>query len=155
MPDHTSELEPRIAGLERSNRILTVVTLGLLAYVGYAAVATPRVSRAQSFQLLDEAGALRAELHLREDNPGLYLKDARGVDRVAVFHDTSTSGLYVFDVAGTTRIGVAQFAHGGGGVALHGPESKGAAVLYLKGEGSLRFFSEDGTVTNQVSASGR
>ncbi len=32
----------------------------------------------------------------------------------------------------TTRVGVAQFAHGGGGVALYGPDSKVAAVLYLK-----------------------
>ena len=47
---------------------------------------------------------------------------------------------------GTTRVGVAQFAHGGGGFALHGPEAKGAAVLYLQGDGSLTFYGPDGDV---------
>ena len=44
------------------------------------------------------------------------------------------------------------FAHGGGVVALHGQDSKGAAVLYLKDEGSLRFFESEGGITNQVTA---
>jgi hypothetical protein len=39
-----------------------------------------------------------------------------------------------------------------GGVALHGPEGKGTAVLYLKGEGSLRFFGAAGNVTDQFPA---
>jgi hypothetical protein len=74
------------------------------------------------------------------------------MDRVALLHEADTDGLFVMDAEGTTRIGVAQFSHGGGGFALHGPESKGAAVLYLKGDGSLRFFDQEGAVTNQVLA---
>lgn len=155
MAEQTTNLEPRIARLERTNQRLIVLVAGLALYIIYAAVATPSTSRARAFQLVDEAGVVRAELQLRPQGPGLFVKDERGRDRVAVFHDTSTSGVFVFDSTGTTRIGVAQFAHGGGGFALHGPDSKGAAVLYLKGEGSLRFFSEDGAVTNQVTASGR
>ncbi len=46
---------------------------------------------------------------------------------------------------------MAQFAHGGG-VALRGPDSKGAAVLYFKDQGSLRSFDSEGQVTNQVLA---
>lgn len=51
---------------------------------------------------------------------------------------------------GDTRIGVAQFAHGGGGFALHGPEAKGAAVLYLKERGTLTFYGDEGGVTRQA-----
>ena len=47
--------------------------------------------------------------------------------------------------------GVARFAHGGGGVALHGAESRGAAVLFLKdGAGSLTFYDESGETRQRV-----
>jgi hypothetical protein len=49
-----------------------------------------------------------------------------------------------------SRVVAAQFAHGRGGFALHGPESKGAAVLYLKEEGSLTFHGSDGEVTARL-----
>ena len=78
--------------------------------------------------------------------PALYFRDAEGVTRLALFHEAEASGVYVSDETGTTRIGIAQFAHGGGGVALHGPESRGAAVLYYKDDGSLRFFDGNGAV---------
>ena len=45
---------------------------------------------------------------------------------------------------------MAQFAHGGGGVALHGPRDKGAAVLYYKGAGSLTMYDEAGKVVARV-----
>jgi hypothetical protein len=62
-------------------------------------------------------------------------------------HDSSGTRLYVHDDAGDVRVGVAQFAHGGGGFALHGPQGRGAAVLYLKGDGSLTFYDVAGAVT--------
>jgi len=43
-------------------------------------------------------------------------------------------------------IGLSQFAHGGGGLALHGENSKGASVLYHKGSGSLSFYDMEGNV---------
>jgi len=54
--------------------------------------------------------------------------------------------LYVRDASDQVRIGVAQFAHGGGGVALHGAAAKGAAVLYFKEQGSLTFYDSEGNV---------
>lgn len=56
---------------------------------------------------------------------------------------------------GDTRVGAAQFAHGGGGYALHGPGGRGAAVLYLKDEGSLTMYDADGAVAARFSESSR
>ena len=142
----------KIARLERTNRILmSVFAVSLLLFL-IAAASEPTTVRATAFQLLDEDGAVRAELVTRDGSPGLYLKDKSGLDRVAVFDGPDGSGVYVMDAEGVTRIGLAQFAHGGGGLALHGPQSEGAAVLYFKQAGSLRFFDKDGQVTNQVLA---
>jgi len=146
-------LERRTARLEKSITGL-IALCGALLLIGItgAAAPPPDALQARSFELVGKNGAVLAELTVRDGKPGLYIKDEGGTDRVALFHDAEASGLYVMDAAGTTRIGVAQFAHGGGGVALHGPESKGAAVLYLKGAGSLRFFDAEGNTTNQVLA---
>jgi hypothetical protein len=51
-----------------------------------------------------------------------------------------------FLVLALLAVGGTLFAHGGGGFALHGPEAKGAAVLYLKGDGNLTFFGAEGEV---------
>jgi hypothetical protein len=59
------------------------------------------------------------------------------------------------DDAGDTRLGAAQFAHGGGGYALHGPKMKGAAVLYLAGEGSLSMYDPEGIRTARFPAQER
>ena len=143
----------RTARLETSNKIL-LIAIGTCLVIFLSGAATPLAElRAKSFQLLAEDGTVRAELVTRYDSPGLFLKDPDGVDRVAVFHDPDSSGMYVMDSAGVTRIGIAQFSHGGGGLALHGPESKGAAVLYFKREGSLRLFDADGNITNEIRAS--
>lgn len=145
-------LNSRIAKLERTVRFLVLAICVSVAAIALVAAAGPSSSRASGFQLIAEDGIVRAELILEDGQPVLNLKDENGVDRVALFHRAEASGLYVSDAEGVTRIGVAQFAHGGGGVALHGPDSKGAAVLYLKNTGSLRFFDGEGKVTNQVLA---
>ncbi|HSG07903.1 MAG TPA: hypothetical protein VLA36_06085 [Longimicrobiales bacterium] len=72
--------------------------------------------------------------------------NAAGVARATLGDDAEGTALYLRDGDGTTRVGVAQFAHGGGGFALHGQDAKGAAVLYLKGDGSLTFFDAAGDV---------
>lgn len=145
-----ASLEARVARLERANRALGALAALVAVLAIVVACSEPATLAARSVALLDADGAVRAELALRDGEPGLFLTDANGVERVALFHDREASGLYVRDGAGVTRIGVAQFAHGGGGVALHGPESKGAAVLYYKQAGSLRFFDADGNVLSQV-----
>ena len=148
-------LDARVHQLERHNRVLAFVSAMLIVAVAYVGTNRPRTVRAEAFELASADGSVRAELTLRDDEPGLYLRDRQGVDRVAVFHASDGSGLHVIDSSGTTRIGVVQFAHGGGGVALHGPDSRGAAVLYLKGDGSLRFFDASGAVTREVLSTGK
>lgn len=144
-----------LAFLKWCNVVLVALMIVILV-AGLSVLYSDRdVVRARAIQLVGSNGEVRAELVVRNGSPGLYLKDVSGLDRVALFDEPDGSGLHVMDSDGVTRIGVVQFAHGGGGVALHGPESKGAAVLYLKQSGSLRFFDRDGKVTNEVSAAGR
>lgn len=152
MTHRKNSLDRRVARLEFQNKFLSTVIGFFLVVFLLGAASNERIVEASGFRLLDESGRLRAELTLRDGNPGLYLRDAENVERIALFHAWDAAGLYVSDESGTTRIGIAQFAHGGGGVALHGPDSKGAAVLYFGDSGSLRFFDADGQVTNSVSA---
>jgi hypothetical protein len=148
----TLSLQIRMARLERHNRILLTLVGALLLTALIAAASRTGPSRATSFQLIDDAGKLRAELAIKDGAVGLYLLDGEGRSRLEAVHEADATRLFIQDDQGTTRIGVSQFAHGGGGFALHGPDSKGAAVLYLQGEGSLRFFDEEGKVTHQVLA---
>jgi hypothetical protein len=62
-------------------------------------------------------------------------------------------GLATALVVGAVMILAAQFAHGGGGLALHGEGGRGATVLYMKDfRGSLRMFDVDGEVVYQAPA---
>ncbi|MDH3440115.1 MAG: hypothetical protein OEM63_05150 [Gammaproteobacteria bacterium] len=128
MSKSQSSLEDRVRHLERMNRLMAVAIAGATVLLLLGATTEPDVIRSHAFQLVDENENLRAELTT----------------------DDEATGLYIHDETGTVRIGIAHFSHGGSGVALHGPESKGAAVLYLKDKGSLRFFDADGDVTSQV-----
>ena len=142
-------MEQRLSDLEKRNRWLVVgwvLSMAMIWMSGW----TPDSIKASGFQLVDESGKVRAELGFQEGEPVLLIRDENGVDRLVAFHHQEGTGIYINDASKTTRIGVAQFAHGGGGVALHGPESKGAAVLYFKDEGSLRFFDAEGNVTRLV-----
>jgi hypothetical protein len=125
------DVEHRLRRLERFNRILAV-GLGLTLGAGLMAAALPHrptaVVQAERFQLVDADGQVRIDLR----------------------HTSDETGLFIMDDAGGTRLGAAQFAHGGGGFALHGPDMKGAAVLYLKGDGSLTFYDTEGQVTHRV-----
>jgi len=153
MPKNNETIDRRVERLERFNRILLAVAASVMVVaVLSAAGGAEGPVRASAFQLVDSNGVLRAELAFNDGNPGLFLKDENGVDRLLAVHESDGTGLTITDQEGTTRIGVVQFAHGGGGVALHGPDSKGAAVLYFKNQGSLRFFDPDGNVTRQISA---
>lgn len=131
MNQYRSTLEDRVRKLERTNRMMAVALGGTILLFLTGAATEPGAVRSQAFQLIDANENLRAELTT----------------------DDEATGLFIHDASGTVRIGIAHFSHGGSGVALHGPESKGAAVLYLKDQGSLRFFDADGNVTDQVPAS--
>ncbi len=150
MAGKDSNLEHRIRRLERRNRIFQSLLL-LVCGFGLVALTTDDDSlRARSFELMSDDGSVRAALRFDEGNPVFVLHDVDGVERLKLFHEADTTGIYILDEESTPRVGIAQFSHGGGGVALHGPNSKGAAVLYLREKGSLRFFDADGNVTTQV-----
>jgi hypothetical protein len=124
-------LETRVRRLEAVNRLLVgfcvVVGAAVILAFTHAPGQAPELVQAQRIQLVDSTGRVRIDIR----------------------HDSTETGLFIIDEAGSTRLGAAQFAHGGGGVALHGPDMKGAAVLYLKGRGSLTFYDETGMVVNQ------
>ncbi len=144
-----SDLEQRIAALERRSRIWKIFGLGcmmtILLWTCYPG-GVPDEIRARRFALVDAEGRAYAELRMTDEGPGLYLLDSGGVARVSLVHSQEETALYLRDADDQVRIGVAQFAHGGGGVALHGAAAKGAAVLYFKGEGSLTFYDSEGNV---------
>jgi hypothetical protein len=146
-------LEHRIRRLEVTNRFLllgVIVMAALFLIAGQKPTETARILRAQSLEIVNEQGAVRARLSATEAGGEFVLLDAAAIQRASLQHDGADTALYLRDQDGTTRIGVAQFAHGGGGFALHGAESKGAAVLYRKGDkGSLSFYDADGTLLHR------
>ena len=117
---------------------------GAAAIVLATFFAVPQGAAQQSTRVVDE---IRTER--------LQIVDADGRVRIDLRHDDSETGLFIVDDAGDTRLGAAQFAHGGGGYALHGPGGRGAAVLYLKGDGSLTLYDADGSVTSRFPEAGR
>lgn len=146
----TALLELRLRRLERANRLWSLCALGSLCLWLCGASAPPRedVITAERFELVDGEGRVRAEMAIDEDgSAGFFVRDAEYGMRAALVHDASQTGLFLLDAEGTVRVGTAQYAHGGGGVALHGEHSKGAAVLYMKdGEGSLSLYDAEGQV---------
>ncbi len=145
-------LEASVANLRRINRSLLVAlcAIGTLAAAGLttATSRSPEVLRAKRIQMVDDNERVRAELGIDEQgSAGLFVLDGGGLIRATLVHDEVQTAMYLMDEAGVVRLGAAQFAHGGGGIAMHGPELKGAAVLMLKDSiGSLAFYDKDGQV---------
>jgi hypothetical protein len=102
------------------------------------------VVRANRFELVDSEGRVRGELSLQDGAPVFSLLEAAGRDRLSLNHDAGGTALFIRDQEGVIRLGATHFKHGGGGFALHGPDSKGAAVLYYDESGSLSFYDTDG-----------
>lgn len=151
-------LETRLGRLERRNRLLAAGWLVVIPAVAVGMSAgddtAADVVKARRFHMVDGDNRVRAELGIDADgSAGLFLRDADGRVHGTLIHDDDQTALYLHDSEGTIRVGAAQFAHGGGGFALHGDGSKGAAVLYLANRrGSLRFFDEDGAVIDRLPA---
>ena len=149
-----TELRLRIDALEKRVRLLVIallVTMGVICInLGYALWFRDSRVISPAYVLTDSTGVARGEWSLRNGSPTLVLLDSVGRERVVLVHDGEQSGLFLKDDWGDTRVGAAQFAHGGGGFALHGEHMKGAAVLYYKGSGSLIFFDTTGSVTQRV-----
>lgn len=159
-------LESRLASLEKRSRrsgvalLAAVVVMTLSAFAPHddetlkAGTIVPidaETLRARKIELVDAEGRVRAELAIDEDgSAGLFLHDEEGRVRASLAHDESQTALYLRDAEGGIRVGAAQYSHGGGGFALHGPGAKGTAVLYLKDEGSLTFYDGAGEVIHRI-----
>lgn len=160
MTDSYSALAARLDLLAHRQRYglpaglaLGILLTTLLGATSRDSTAPTDVVRATRFEMVDAEGRVRAELAIDKDgSAGMFLKDGGGGIRASLTHDAAQTALFLYDAEGTVRVGTAQFAHGGGGFALHGPKSKGAAALYLKGSGSLTFYDEEGAVTGKVPA---
>ena len=149
-------LEERLRRLEWWNRLLLLALTSLVVY-GFGARVVPaktrteKVVRAERLEILDANGNDAVVLGFDEQgSAGVFIRDGAGMVRLALAHDPAGSALFIRDSEGVIRVGVAQFAHGGGGVALHGPDSKGAAVLYFQESGSLTFSDAEGDPTLRV-----
>jgi len=149
-----NKYERRLKRLERQNRLQMFVILGFLALLIYGSFPQSednKIVRCQRLEVVDEHGHSIAVLGVDADGSrGLFIHDPNDRLRLAAVQDPNQSAFYIFDTTGTVRIGVAQFAHGGGGVALHGENSKGAAVLYYKDSGSLSFYNTAGKITSRI-----
>ena len=150
----TANIDSIATRLVRLQRAVTLLALMVVSTVAWLLLATPahQKLRTEALELVTPNGDIVAHLESKDGYPVFVLQDESGVERVRLFHDTEGSGLYISDESATTRIGIAQFAHGGGGVALHGADSKGALVMYFKNNGSLRFFNHEGEVIREIHA---
>lgn len=146
-----NELERRLLVLERRSRFLlwALLVAACLALLGTASSPEPvaGVVRASRFELVDSDGRARGKLAFRDGAPVFSLLDESGQDRLTLNHDAGGTALLIHNASGVVRLGVAHFTHGGGGFALHGPDSKGAAVLYYDESGSLSFYDPEGNRT--------
>jgi len=133
MPTDLSTVERKVRRLERLVHGLAAALVICSALLFVGARPAPQavdVIQAARIQLVDEEGRVWIDLR----------------------HDSTETGIFVLDAAGDTRVGIAQFAHGGGGVALHGPATRGAAVLYLKERGTLTMYDTTGAITARFPA---
>lgn len=145
------QLETRLRRAEQRVTTLAIALALAVAAIAWLFYRPAGPLRATSLEMVDSKGNTVALLGSMGGRTGLFLVDKKSVPRVSLFHADDADGMYIDDGEGVTRIGVAQFTHGGGGVALHGPGSQGAAVLYYKTAGSLRFFDAEGNVVREVS----
>ena len=150
MNGQAATLQERVERLERRNRVLAAAVGACVTLLLLAAAGPVTTIEAQGLRLLDDDGRVLVELGRRDDAAGLYILDGNGVPRVTLRHAPDESGLLLSDEQGVTRVGAVQFAHGGGGFALHGAGSRGAAVLYYRNGGSLAFYDEDGALRQRV-----
>lgn len=144
------EMGIRMWRLERSNWVLVSLFILLVAFwaigMGTRPERNAETIQATAFQLVNSEGEIIAELTQKDGGPGLFLKDPEGKDRVGVLLTDEQGGFFVYDKAGDSRLGAALFSHGGAGFALHGPNMKGAAVLYYKSDGTLTFYGAEGDI---------
>ena len=114
-------IEPRLRWAERKIIVLGVALMVAVAGFFYLLYRPLDAFRTTSLELVDANGNVYALLGQKDGRKGLFLMDDNSTPRVSVFHADDTDGLYIDDDQGDTRVGVAQFAHGGGGLLCMGP----------------------------------
>ena len=146
--------EHRIRRLEIWNRIMILLLLGFVILFTKQGCVNDRsgdIIRCQKLEVVDKNGNLLAMVGVDPDGSrGLFVYDEQQRMRVLTIHDSTQSAFYALDEAGAIRVGLAQYAHGGGGLALHGSESKGGTVIYYKNGGSIRFYDRKGNTTLRI-----
>ncbi len=116
------DIDRRIARLEKRNRQLVFIVLGLFAFVSALAVAgqspnvaaapaLPRIVTASAFRVVDDKDKVRAELGMGDGGSQLILFDGNGKARVKILSDLKGSGP-AFSILGDD--GITWVAFGGG-----------------------------------------
>jgi hypothetical protein len=141
-------VDRRIKRLGMWNRIM-IFTFGVFIILfttkGCMIDSSVQTLRCKQLEVIDQNGNVIAMIGVDPDGScGLFIYDEQNRMRVATIHDSTQSAFYALDEAGAIRVGLAQYSHGGGGLALHGEASKGGAVLYYKNGGSLSFYTPEG-----------
>lgn len=150
-----SHTQRRIRRLELLVYSLGFVVFLLLVWILSVSFQSRSIIKATGFQLVSDSDIVMGEFGFNGTSPILYLADEAGRKRLIATHDIEGTRVFLNDADGTTRVGIAQFSHGGGGIALHGEKGKGAAVLYYKQQGSLRFFDKKGDITRQITGNSK
>jgi len=109
-----SDIMKRLARVERKVRrcraalagVALVVAAGVGAPLLVAAAKVPETIRAKRFQVVDDAGAVRAVLAMDGDNVGLGLFDTADKPRAKLATAGDDVGLNLFDKAGKLRAGL-------------------------------------------------
>ena len=147
-------VEERIQTLEGQIRVFIGIIVTLILIVLFITVFDlngSAVVTCQQINIIDAEGKEVAMIGIDKDGSwGLFIYDKSGKLRLATIHDTTQTALYLLDSTEAIRVGAAQYAHGGGGFALHGEQAKGSTVLYHKDSGSLTFYGENGAVLEKI-----
>ena len=133
--------------------VVALITVTAMLLMAQAKAPEDQVIRGSRLELLGDNGEPIVMVGTDDDGSrGLFVYDDSGRVRVVTVFDQTQSAWYALDSDGAVRAGVAHYAHGGSGVAVHGTGSRGAAVLYYKDNGSLTFYDTAGIVVDRIPA---
>jgi hypothetical protein len=137
----------RLGRLERSNRRLKMALgtccVGVLAVAYLGAAPTPdKIIKAESIQLVDADGRLRAALGSDKDGSFFFMNDQNGKMRASIAAQSVGSYMNLKDDAGTTRV---IMSHDQEGPAVRLRDANSLAVLTWDKDGPvLHLQREDG-----------
>ncbi len=161
MNHHAETLSERLDILERQNRRWRLAALlamiGLLAVFAMAQTSTRRVVNAElvtarAFHLIDSAGKVRADLDMKEGNPGLMLCDGAGNGRAHLTLVEGDPHLQFDDAVGHMMVSLSATALGPM-IAVHGPSGSVMAALTITyGAPQLQLIGAGGSTSALLTA---